>query len=44
MSAGYYKKIKEMFPKKAQERFQNILKNGQKIVNMLVNDIEIFLK
>ena len=41
----YYQKIKEMLQKMTRERYQGLSeKEKTKSVNMLVNDIEIFLK
>ena len=45
MSTGYYQKSKEQLWKKPRERYQNPSEEEKiKRKNMVVNDIEIFLK
>ena len=45
MTNNYYQKYKEKLSKNAHERYQNLSeKKTTKSANMLVSDIEIFLK
>ena len=45
MSTGWYQKNKERLRKKARKMYQNLSEEEKtKIVNMLVNNIEIFQK